>query len=222
MVEGPAAANMQAVFLDNWIKVTGVVLHGEDYFPGIAPAGNGTAQVFSSSPSGGSESMKLMYLLSITAARRTIDLASAYFVPDELSRGALVAALKRGVRVRIITPGPHTDVETVRRASRARWGELLEAGAEIYEYQPTMYHIKCMIVDELFVTVGSTNFDPRSFNLNDEANLNIFDGTFAREQNATFEKDLLQSKKFTFAQWKERPWTDKIWEHAASMLGPLL
>ena len=222
MVEGPAAASMQAVFADNWTKVSGAVLHGEDYFPEIAAAGNGAAQTFSSSPSGGSESMKLMYLLAITAAKRSINLSSAYFVPDDLSRDALVAALKRGVRVRVITPGPNTDVETVRRASRARWGELLEAGAEIFEFQPTMYHCKIMIVDELFVSVGSTNFDPRSFELNDEANLNIFDGSFARQQNATFENDIAQSQKMTFEQWKERPWKDKLWEHAASMLGPLL
>ena len=222
MIEGPAAANMQATFMDNWIKVTGAVLHGEEYYPEPVSVGNGAAQVFSSSPSGGSESMKLMYLLAITAARRSINLSSAYFVPDELSRGALVAALKRGVRVRIITPGPNTDVETVRRASRALWGELLEAGAEIYEYVPTMYHCKVMIVDEKFVSVGSTNFDPRSFELNDEANLNIFDGAFAREQNATFEKDVAQSRKISFEQWKARPWTSKLWEHTAAMLGPML
>ena len=166
--------------------------------------------------------MKLMYLLAITAAKRSINLSSAYFVPDELSRDALVAALKRGVRVRIIAPGPNTDVDTVRRASRARWGELLEAGAEIHEYQPTMYHCKIMIVDERFVTVGSTNFDPRSFELNDEANLNVFDAAFAQQQNATFENDITQSKRMTFEQWKDRRWKDKLWEHAASMLGPLL
>ena len=222
MVEGPAAANMQAVFMDNWIKVTGSVLHGEAYYPESAPAGNGAAQVFSSSPSGGAESMKLMYLLAITAAKRSINLSSAYFVPDELARDALVAAVKRGVRVRIVTPGPHTDVETVRRASRALWGELLEAGAEIYEYQPTMYHCKIMIVDEKFVSVGSTNFDPRSFSLNDEANLNVFDHAFAQQQNATFDKDIAQSKRMTFEQWKNRPWTAKLWEHSAALLGPLL
>ena len=222
MVEGPAAASMQAAFMDNWIKVTGAVLHGEEYYPEPAAAGNGAAQVFSSSPSGGAESMKLMYLLAITAAKRSINLSSAYFVPDELSRDALVAALKRGVRVRIITPGPHTDQATVRRASRALWGDLLEAGAEIHEYTPTMFHCKIMIVDEKFVSVGSTNFDPRSFELNDEANLNIFDTAFAREQNMTFDKDVAQSKKITFEEWKARPLTAKAWEHTAAMLGPLL
>jgi cardiolipin synthase len=121
-VAGPAAAEMQAVFMDNWVKTTGKVLHGEDYFPAVPPVGNGAAQVFSSSPTGGSESMKLMYMLAVTAAKRSINLSSAYFVPDALSLDALVEAVKRGVKVRIITPGGHMDQETVRRASRARWG----------------------------------------------------------------------------------------------------
>ena len=222
MVEGPAASSMQATFMDNWVKVTGAVLHGEEYYPEPAAVGAGAAQVFSSSPSGGSESMKLMYLLAITAAKKSINLASAYFIPDDLSRAALVAALKRGVKVRVITPGANTDVETVRRASRALWGDLLEAGAEIYEYIPTMYHCKVMVVDEKFVSVGSTNFDPRSFELNDEANLNIFDGAFAREQNATFDKDVAQSKRISVEEWQARPWTSKVWEHTAALFGPLL
>ena len=221
-VEGPAARGMQAVFMDNWVKTTGKVLHGEEYFPDVPPVGNGAAQVFSSSPSGGSESMKLMYLLAITAAKRSINLSSAYFVPDTIAQNALVDAIKRGVRVRIITPGAHMDQETVRRASRARWGELLAAGAEMYEYMPTMYHCKIMIVDEHFVTVGSTNFDPRSFELNDEANLNIFDSAFAREQIAVFEKDVALSRRMTHAQWLARPLAERLWEHAASLLGPLL
>ncbi len=122
-VEGPVVAQMQAVFMDNWIKATGEVLHGERYFPAHRRrAATGAAQMFSSSPSGGSESMHLMYLLAIAAASRTIDLSSAYFVPDELARDALVAAARRGVRVRIITPGPIMDAQTVRRASRALLG----------------------------------------------------------------------------------------------------
>lgn len=221
-VEGPVARGMQAVFMDNWVKTTGKVLHGEDYFPDVQPLGNGAAQVFSSSPTGGSESMKLMYMLAITAAKRSINLSSAYFVPDTLARNALVDAIKRGVKVRIVTPGDHMDQETVRRASRARWGELLEAGAEMYEYLPTMYHCKIMIVDEHFVSVGSTNFDPRSFELNDEANLNIFDSEFARQQIAVFDKDVALSRRMTFAQWMDRPFAEKVWEHAASLLGPLL
>lgn len=218
--EGPVVAQMQATFGDNWTKTTGDVLHGADYYPMIEAAGNAAGQMFSSSPSGGSESMRLMYLLVISAAIQSIDLSSAYFVPDELARDTIVAAIKRGVRVRIITPGPHTDTETVRRASRALWGDLLRAGAEIYEYQPTMYHCKVLVADGLLVSVGSTNFDDRSFRLNDEASLNIYDRAFAQRQIDIFEKDLAQSTRMTFDEWQARPWMEKIWEHAAALLGP--
>jgi len=221
-VEGPVVAQMQAAFMDNWIKTTGAVLHGPDYFPALASAGPDSAQLFSSSPVGGSESMELMYLLAITAAERSIRLESAYFVPNDMSHKALVAALKRGVKVQIITPGPHIDAETVRRASRARWGELLEAGAELYEYQPTMFHCKLLIVDERLVSVGSTNFDPRSFRLNDEASLNIYDVNFARRESEIFQQDLGKSQQLTFAQWRARPLREKLWERAASLLGPAL
>jgi cardiolipin synthase len=119
-IRGPAVAQVQAVFMDNWIKATGRVLHGSDYFPALSAQGRQAAQVFSSSPTGGSESMHLMYLLAITAAERSIDLSSSYFVPDPLTVDALVAAARRGVKVRIVTPGDDIDSETVRKASRAR------------------------------------------------------------------------------------------------------
>jgi cardiolipin synthase len=217
-VEGPAVAQMQAVFMDNWIKVSGDVLHGEPYFPALAAVGQGRAQVFSSSPSGGSESMHLMYLLSITAATKSIDLSSAYFVPDDLTVGTLVAAMRRGVRVRIITPGPIIDSDIVRAASRATWGPLLAAGAQISEYQPTMFHCKVFTVDGLLVSVGSTNFDNRSFRLNDEANLNIYDADFAAAQTAQFEVDLQQSKRVTLEDWQKRPLREKAMAHLASLL----
>lgn len=221
-VEGPVVAQMQAVFLDNWIKVTGDVLYGPDYFPPLKPAGQGHAQVFSSSPTGGSESMQLMYLMAITAATRSIDLAASYFVPDELALGAMVEAMKRGVKLRFIVPGEHIDSETVRSASRAKWGPLLEAGAVIAQYQPTMFHCKVMIVDDLLVSVGSTNFDNRSFRLNDEATLNIVDATFASEQKSIFEADLRRSRLITNAAWLDRPLKEKIGERLASLFGSQL
>jgi len=216
--EGPVVAQMQAVFMDNWVKVTGKVLHGIDYFPAIAPAGASRGQMFSSSPEGGSESMHLMYLLAITAATRSIDLSSAYFVPDALTMKTLIDAAKRGVKIRIVTPGEHMDAETVRRASRAGWGDLLRAGVAIHEFQPTMFHCKVLVVDGLWVSVGSTNFDTRSFDLNDEANLNIVDVDFARKQLGIFESDLARSKIITLEQWESRPLSEKLVEHAAALL----
>ena len=218
LVRGPVVAQMQATFLDNWLKVTGKVLHGALYFPPIAPAGAQKAQMFSSSPSSGSESMQLMYHLAITAAERSIDLSVAYFVPDELTQKHLMDALARGVRVRFITPGEHTDTDTVKAASRATWGPLLQAGALIYEYQPTMYHCKVMIVDQLLVSVGSTNFDNRSFRLNDEANLNVYDAAFARRQTEVFEEDLKRSRRVTYEAWLNRPLREKAHEKLTGWL----
>lgn len=221
-VLGPVVAQMQAVFIDNWIKVTGDVLHGPDYFPELAPQGSSAAQMFSSSPSGGSESMQLMYLLAITAAERSIDLSASYFVPDALTMQALEAAVKRGVRLRIIVPGEHIDSDTVRSASRAMWGPLLSAGAVIAEYTPTMFHCKVLIVDGLLTSVGSTNFDNRSFRLNDEATLNIIDAAFASAQTAAFERDLSQSRRITHAAWLARPLRERAGEWLASVISPQL
>ena len=221
LVRGPVVAQMQATFLDNWLKVTGKVLHGDLYFPPLAqdpPAGSQKAQMFSSSPSSGSESMQLMYHLAITAAERSIDLSVAYFVPDELTQKHLMDALARGVRVRFITPGEHIDTETVKAASRATWGPLLQAGAQIYEYQPTMYHCKVMIVDQLLVSVGSTNFDNRSFRLNDEANLNVYDAAFAKRQTEVFEEDLKRSRRVTYEAWLNRPLREKAHEKLTGWL----
>jgi cardiolipin synthase len=221
-VEGPVVAQMQAVFLDNWLKASGHVLHGNDYFPALQPRGDQPAQMFSSSPTSGSESMHLMYLMAITAAERRIELSSSYFVPDPLAVRALAAAARRGVRVRIITPGRHIDSQVVRRASRARWGELLEAGVEIAEFEPTMFHCKVLVVDELLVSVGSTNFDNRSFRLNDEANLNVLDADFAKRQIEVFEADVKHSKPVTLEAWRNRPWQEKLVERAASLIGAQL
>jgi cardiolipin synthase len=221
-VEGPVVAQMQAAFMENWIEVTGDVLHGEDYFPRLAEAGRQQAQFFISSPGGGGETMQLMYLLSIASAKESILLSAAYFVPDDNEVRMLVEARKRGVRVRIIVPGKVTDSPAVRRASRSTWGDLLRAGVEIYEYQPTFFHCKVMIVDGLWVSVGSTNFDTRSFSTNDEANLNVFDREFAAAQVRIFENDLRRSRRIALEEWQGRPWTEKLWEHSLGLLSSQL
>jgi cardiolipin synthase len=217
-LEGPAVAQMQSAFMDNWMKTHEEVLHGPDYFPRLEQVGSCKAQVFMSSPAEGSESVRLMYLMSIACARKTVRISNAYFVPDDLSVRTLVEAAKRGVKVEIIVPGKHIDTHLVRRAGRSRWGPLLEAGVEIYEYEPTMYHCKVMVVDDLWTTVGSTNFDNRSFRLNDEANLNILDPDFARSQAEVFERDKARSRRITLEEWRNRPLTEKLKEHAAGLL----
>lgn len=221
-IQGPVVGQIQAVFNDNWTKATGTVLDGADYFPALEPAGDMPAQMFSSSPTGGAESMHLMYLMAITASRHTIDLSAAYFVPDDLTIRTLIAAARRGVRVRILMPGKHIDSDLVKAASRERWGELLAAGVQLAEYQPTMYHVKALIVDQLLVSVGSTNFDNRSFSINDEANLNVLHEGFARKQTAIFEDDWRHANRVTKAEFRERSWWQRFTTGIASLVGAQL
>jgi cardiolipin synthase len=221
-VDGPAVAQMQGAFMDNWSETRGEVLHGPHYFPELAPAGRSLAHVFHSSPGEGSASVRLMYLLAIAAARRSLRISASYFVPDNLVLRMLIEARRRGVAVEVILPGRHIDQKLVRHASRARWGPLLEAGVEIWEYQPTMYHCKVTIVDQAWVSVGSTNFDNRSFRLNDEANLNVFDAGFAAEQSKVFEQDKARARRVELAQWRRRPLRERIEDRLAELLRPQL
>jgi cardiolipin synthase len=217
-VEGPVVAQLQAAFMDNWIESRGEVLDGPDYFPPLEPAGGHFAQAFRSSPGEGSASMRLMYLLAIASAARSIRIGNAYFVPDSLTVAMLVQARERGVDVEIVVPGPVLDAQIVRRASRAKWGPLLAAGVRIFEYQPTMYHTKVMVVDEVWSSVGSTNFDDRSFRLNDEANLNVLDAEFGREQARIFAADRERSREVTLAEWQRRPLRERVQERLARLV----
>jgi len=217
-VEGPAVAQMQSGFLDNWMKLTGQAHHGADYFPPLENKGDVDAQLLLSSPTGGDESMELMYLLAIAAASTSIELEAAYFIPDEIATRALIDARKRGVDVQIILPGPMADSGLTRHASRSTWGPLLEAGVHIHEYQPTMFHCKVLIVDRLLTSLGSTNFDARSFRLNGEASLNVYDATFAARQSAIFTDDKRRSREYTLENWNERSWLDRTREWLVSTL----
>jgi cardiolipin synthase len=210
--EGLIVAQMQAAFMDNWIKTTGCVLHGDGYFPPLTPVGDQQMQMFTSSPDGGMDSMRLMYLLAITAAERSIDIEAAYFIPDDLMIRELESARGRGVKIRVLVPDKNLDSETVRRASKRAWGRLLKKGIEIYVYEPTMLHCKMLIFDDFMVSVGSTNFDMRSFELNDEASLNVYDAPFARQMGAVFERDLKSSTRYTYQDWQSRSWGQQFAE----------
>lgn len=216
--EGPVVAQMQAVFVDNWIKATGRVLHGAEYFPTLAPCGDMEAQMFGSSPVGGSESMHLMVLLALTAARTSIDIENAYFVPDKLTVEALCTAARRGVRVRIVVPGQHTDARIGRWAAHGLYGALLESGISIFEYQPTMMHCKVLVIDGVWSSVGSANFDDRSFRLNDEANLNVFSKELAQEQIQLIEADIAKSRRMALKKWRHRKFGRRINEQLALLL----
>jgi cardiolipin synthase len=217
-LQGPAVAEMQATFVDHWLATRGVLLQGEDYFPTLTPAGDMRAQMIRSSVEDSAESIHVMYLLSIAAARKSILLSNSYFVPDQLTTAALVAARKRGVDVQIIVPGPDIDSGMTRAASRRGWGPLLEAGIAIHEFQPTMFHCKVMVVDDVWTSIGSTNFDSRSFRLNDEANLNVFDSSLAARERRTFEADRARAHRITREEWAARPWWQRFKEWLADGL----
>jgi cardiolipin synthase A/B len=221
MIEGPVVGQMQGVFMDNWMRSTSEVLHGLDYFPVLEPQGESLAQCFKSGPRDGAENARLLHLYSIAAARKTIRIAHSYFVPDNLAIEMLVAAAKRGVQVEIIAPGI-IDWNIVRRAARSRWDKLLEAGVKIYEYQPAKYHCKIMIVDDVWVTTGSINFDDRSFRINSEANVNIYDPAFAARQVQIFEADRAQSIRIHREQFKKRPFYIRAVEHFWGLFRGLL
>jgi cardiolipin synthase len=218
-VSGPVVAQMQAVFVDNWIKATGRVLHGPQYFPtDLAVQGDMDAQMFGSSPVGGSESMHLMVLLALTAANTSIDIENPYFVPDRLTVEALIAARRRGVRVRIVVPGRYTDARIGRWAAQGLYGVLLKEGIEIFEYQPTMIHCKVMVIDAEWTSVGSANFDDRSFRLNDEANLNVFSARLAQEQIRHIDADIAQSRRMVLRRWARRSVSRRFYENLALLL----
>jgi cardiolipin synthase len=209
-VEGPTVAQMQQAFMDNWLQTRATLLHGDEYFPEERRVGEEICQVFKSSAGEGSDSARLVLLVSIAAAREHIRIANAYFVPDDLTRQTLIEALERGVKVEIINPGPDTDAQLVRAVGKARWRPLLEAGARFYEYQPARYHCKYLIVDDCWASVGSANLDNRSLSLNEEANLNVLDRNFVREHTRIFEEDKSLCREVTLEDWRVRPLPEKV------------
>lgn len=217
-VEGTVVAQMQQAFLDNWIQTRGVVLHGEDYFPEIPHGGDLLCQAFQSSSAEGADGARLMFLFSIAAARKSIRIANAYFIPDDLTVQTLIDARHRGVEIEVICPSAYTDQRVVRYVGRSRWKSMLESGIRFYEFQPARYHCKYMIVDDVWTTVGSCNFDNRSLRLNEEANLNILDKGFAKKHVKIFEEDKARSRQITMEEWRHRPISEKI----AGNLGCLL
>lgn len=196
-IEGPVVAQLQGAFSENWLQSRGILIQGPEYYPRLAPAGTVRASTALSSPWNGQCNAEVLLQAVVASARKTLLIEHAYFLPDSALTDQLCQAAQRGVKVQVLMPGDHIDQKAVRRASRKKWGRLLAAGVELYEYQPTMNHTKLLIVDGTFVSVGSTNFDPRSLRINDEVNLNVLDEKFAREQTRIFEADRRRSRRIT-------------------------
>lgn len=215
-VTGPVVAQLQAAFATNWLTTRGEVLHGSEYFPPLTATGPYLAQGIRSGAH--YENLDLMYLLAIASARQTLRIENAYFLPDDLMRRELVAAARRGVKIEVIIPGKHIDQKLVRLASRRHWPELIRNGIRIFEYEPTMVHVKLLIVDDIFVSVGSGNFDNRSVRLNDEANLDVLDRNFAARQLRLFQNDKSSSREIKL----EEATTPNPLPHAAGLVAPQL
>jgi cardiolipin synthase len=219
-VEGDAVAGLQSSFVENWVEASGQILTGKQYFPFEPAAGDVACLVINSSPSAGrSTRARMIFQTLLASARRTLYINTPYFLPDHSVRREMVRAIKeRGVQLKIIVPGKHNDHLLTRRSSRRLYGEILEAGGEIFEYQPSMIHAKILIVDGLWSVVGSTNFDNRSFGLNDEVNLAARDPKLAARLTQDFMADLQKSRRITYEEWRRRP----VWERAHESFGALL
>ena len=210
-VEGLVVSSLQGAFAENWLEATGNVLGGEPYFPRHPRVGTIAAQVVRSTPSGGSFAMYTTFLLAMSSARESIYITNPYFLPDSRMIRALTEARARGVRIVVLLPGA-IDNNIVRHASRARFGELLEAGIEIHEYQAGLLHAKTMIIDGTWATIGSTNLDSRSFSRNDELNLVVYSADVAGELEKVFAEDLTYSRKIDYEQWRRRGPFDRLLE----------
>ncbi len=213
-IEGPAVSALQGTFVENWLEASGEVISDPGFFPMVpASEGGSPAMVVNSSASaGGSTRARILFQTLLASAKTTAYISTPYFLPDDDARDVLIKAVKRGVTVKIITPGDQIDHTVTRSSSRRLYGELLENGVEIYEYQPTMIHAKVFVVDGKWSVVGSTNMDNRSFELNDEVNLAAFDGEMARRLTEDFMDDLKHSRRVTYDEWKKRPWRERVTE----------
>lgn len=205
-VEGDVVCNLQATFAENWLEASGELIAGPDYFPIITRDEGQTAMIVNSSPSvGGSTRARILMQTLIAGAHESIMITTPYFLPDKSMQEEIVRARGRGVDVRVVTPGKHSDHALTRSSSQHAYGHLLKAGARVFEYQPAMIHAKILIIDSVWSVVGSTNFDNRSFGLNDEVNMAVFDKSFAARLAEDFARDVANSKEITYEQWSHRP-----------------
>jgi cardiolipin synthase len=201
-MEGPVVASLQSVFAQNWLRVAGEILTGDEYFAFPQGSGGSIGMIVHSTPSAGSTRARTLFQVLIASASKCIYINTPYFLPDLSARQAIISAIRdRGVKVKIITPGRRSDHAFTRNSSRTFYGALLKHGAEIYEYQPAMIHVKALMVDDCWAVVGSTNFDHRSFELNDEVNLAILDPAVTQRLARDFEHDLSESQKISYEKW---------------------
>lgn len=219
-IEGEIVRDLQSTFAENWLETSGEVISDPDCFPDCRTNGSTLAMVVASSPTRGrSTRNRMLFQTLIASARNSIRITTPYFLPDRSARAEIARAIReRGVQIQVITPGKHSDHLLTRRSSRRLYGDLLRAGVEIYEYRPSMIHAKVMIIDGQWSVVGSSNFDHRSFGINDEVNLAAFDEGLAKRIAQDFERDLKESRRVNYRNWSRRP----LFERAHEWIGRLL
>ncbi len=212
-IEGPLVAKLESAFQQHWVKTYGEALSGADQFPALAPAGNLKAQIVTSQ-SFSMAPVPLLMATAFSAAEKRIWIVNAYCTPTKDQVGQLTDAVRRGVDVRLMLPGANDDQPMTKSAGRAAYGKLLEGGVKIFEYQPTMIHTKGMVIDGLFSMIGSSNFDARSSEINEELDVAVYDGTFAKTMETMFEQDLQSSREYTLQEFKNR----SLWERTTEWL----
>jgi cardiolipin synthase len=209
-IDGPIVAALQGVFAENWLECCGEILTSPRHWPPLEPTGAVEAMLVKSSPSDRATVSRVMFQSLIEGAVSSIEISTPYFLPDESLRLALVRAAQRGVRVRVVVPGRHTDQGLVRLASRRKFGTLLASGVRVFEYRPAMTHVKALIVDETWALVGTTNVDNRSFEHNDEVNVAFREVHVCTRLRRDFEADVSASDEVTLESWLRRPRLEKI------------
>jgi cardiolipin synthase len=217
-VTGPVVSSLQGVFSENWVECCGEILCGSEYFPDLEKTGDTSTIIVKSSPSDRATACRVVFQMLVESATRHIRITTPYFLPDRSLRQALIASAKRGVAIDIIVPGSHTDQRWVRLVSRRKYNELLREGIRIYEYRAGMTHAKVLNVDDLWVVLGTTNFDNRSFEHNDEVNVAVRDEAIAARLTDDFRHDLTCCEEVTLETWKRRPLVEKIIEPFAWIL----
>jgi cardiolipin synthase len=219
-VEGPVAAQMQTIFAENWIYSTGEVLIGDAFYPELKPVGTIHSQAMRTARGDASTFSKMLYYVLFQSARKRIYITNPYFIPDSQIREALTGAAERGVDVAIVLPGENSDARMIRAASWFHYGALLKSGVRIYEYQPTMMHAKNVVIDGLYSTIGSVNFDLRSMKVNAENSLAFYDKEFGSQMEAMFREDTKRSREITYKEWKRRSYFRRLIELAARIWEP--
>jgi cardiolipin synthase len=217
-ITGPVVSAIQGVFAENWVECCGEILTGQEYFPELKPCGDTTAIVVKSSPADRATAARVAFQLLLEGSARTVRITTPYFLPDRSMRRAFIETARRGVKIDIIVPGSHTDQRWVRIVSRRKYRELLREGIRIYEYRTGMIHAKIFNVDERWVVLGTTNFDNRSFEHNDEVNVAIRDEKMSSRLKEDFQQDLKGCEEVTLDTWKRRSLFEKIVEPFAWIL----